>query len=87
MLWGSGSDRSEDYKKQVELNFKQKNKLKLPENFQIMETSRKMSGQDVRLALKEERYEDFKKMTPKPVHGFYMVLVDAIKKLGVFDNI
>ncbi len=74
VLWGVGKDRSEDYKKQLHLNFKQGDPIKLGDQLEIMETSRINQGEDVRDAIREDDYAKFKELVPKPVHGMYTIL-------------
>jgi hypothetical protein len=74
MLWGAGKDRIEDYKKQLELNFKKNNELKLDEKFQLVQTDRYGSGTEVRKAIEENSFGKFKNLVPKSVQGAYNLL-------------
>ena len=74
VLWGVGKDRSEDYKKQLQLNYKQGDPLGLGNKFEIMETSRQGQGEDVRSCIREDNYSKFKELVPKPAHGMYTIL-------------
>lgn len=74
ILWGAGKDRIEDYKKQLELNFKKNNELKLSDNFQLVQTDRYGSGTEVRKALSDDSFGKFKGLVPKSVLGAYNLL-------------
>lgn len=74
IMWGAGPDRINDYKKQIEHNFKRNNELGLDEKFELMETDRVIAGSDVRKAIDEDKFGMFKGMVPKTVQGMYPVL-------------
>jgi len=74
ILWGAGKDRIEDYKKQLELNFKKNNELRLSDNFQLVQTDRYGSGTEVRKALSDDSFGKFKGLVPKSVLGAYNLL-------------
>lgn len=78
ILWGAGPDRINDYKKQLELNFKRDNELDLDEKFEVMETQRMMSGTDVRKFIDEDKFGEFKNLVPKTVQGLYPILRNDI---------
>lgn len=80
ILWGAGEDRIHDYKKQLELNFKRDNELKLGENFQLVKTDRYGSGTEVRKAIENDKFGEFKSLVPKTVQGVYTLLKNDIDK-------
>lgn len=80
VLWGAGEDRINDYKKQLELNNKKGNELKLTDKFQIMNTSRTMNSTDVRKVISEDKFGEFKSMVPKGVQGLYNLFRKDIEK-------
>ncbi len=65
ILWGSGSDRVDGYNAQIKFNETRNNELNLLEEFEIFETTRSLSGTEVRKIIKEDDYASFKKMVPK----------------------
>jgi cytidyltransferase-like protein len=79
ILWGAGEDRIQDYKKQLELNFKRENELKLGDNFQLVKTDRYGSGTEVRKAIEEDKFGEFKALVPKTVQGVYTLLRNDIE--------
>lgn len=80
ILWGVGADRVSNYKLQLELNYKKGNEVKLNDKFAIMETKRTMSGTDVRKAIEEDRFGDFKNMVPRMVQSMYTILRKDVEK-------
>lgn len=79
ILWGAGEDRINDYKKQLELNYKRDNELKLGENFQLVKTDRYGTGTEVRKAIEEDQFGKFKALVPKTVQGVYTLLKNDIE--------
>jgi cytidyltransferase-like protein len=78
ILWGAGEDRIHDYRKQLELNFKRDNELKLGDNFQLVKTDRYGSGTEVRKAIENDKFGEFKALVPKTVQGIYNLLKNDI---------
>jgi cytidyltransferase-like protein len=78
ILWGAGPDRINDYRKQLEFNFKRNNELDLDEKFEVMETRRIISGTDVRKLVDEDKFGEFKTHVPKTVQGLYPILRNDI---------
>ena len=79
ILWGAGDDRIQDYKKQLELNYKRDNELKLEDNFKLVKTDRYGSGTEVRKAIEEDNFGKFKGLVPKSVQGIYTFLRNDIE--------
>ena len=79
VLWGAGEDRINDYKKQLELNFKRDNELKLGDNFQLVKTDRYGTGTEVRKAISDDKFGEFKALVPKTVQGVYTLLRNDIE--------
>lgn len=79
ILWGAGDDRINDYKKQLELNFKRDNELKLGDNFQLVKTDRYGTGTEVRKAIEDDQFGKFKALVPKTVQGVYTLLRNDIE--------
>ncbi len=79
VLWGAGEDRIHDYKKQIEHNFKKDNELKIPEDFQLVQTDRYGSGTEVRKAIEDGDFGKFKSLVPKSVQGAYTLLKNDIE--------
>lgn len=80
IIWAAGYDRASNYQKQVELNYKRNNELKLSEKFSIMETKRTMSGKEVRDAIRLDHYGSFKSKVPKSVQSAYTLMRKDIMK-------
>lgn len=74
ILWGAGNDRVNDYKKQLEFNFKKDNEMNLTDDFRVVETDRHGSGTEVRKAIESDDYGKFKSLVPKSVQGLYHLL-------------
>jgi len=79
VLWGAGDDRINDYKKQLELNTKRDNELKLSDNFQLVKTERYGSGTEVRKDIADDQFGKFKALVPKTVQGTYSLLRNDIE--------
>lgn len=79
VLWGAGDDRINDYKKQLELNYKRENELKLGDKFQLVKTDRYGTGTEVRKAIEAENFGLFKSLVPKTVQGVYQLLKNDIQ--------
>jgi len=90
VLWGAGEDRINDYKKQLELNYKRDNELKLSDNFQLVKTDRYGTGTEVRKAIEDGQFGIFKALVPKTVQGVYTLLKNdmdnAIKDKEAAEN-
>jgi cytidyltransferase-like protein len=78
ILWGAGEDRIDDYKKQLELNFKRDNELKIGDSFQLVKTDRYGSGTEIRKAIEDGDFGLFKSLVPKTVQGVYTLLKNDI---------
>ena len=83
VLWGVGEDRMDDYQKQIELNYRKGNPLKLTERFLIMQTKRTMSGTDIRKDIKADSLTKFKESVPKGVQMVWTLLREDLEKLKV----
>jgi phosphopantetheine adenylyltransferase len=67
VLWGVGEDRTDNYRMQLELNFRKGNPLALTDKFLIMATNRAMSGTDVRKMVEDDNFTKFKAAVPRGV--------------------
>jgi hypothetical protein len=77
-LIGAGDDRVEDYKKQCD--YLKKAGGDFPESIKVVETPRSTSGTEVRKAIENEDFTQFKKLVPSSVSNFYDFFVSAVKE-------
>lgn len=80
VLWGCGEDRIEGFKKQLELNFKKNNELKIDSDFEIMKTTRFSSGTEVREKIAANDFKGFKELVPKSIASQWIVIKQDINK-------
>lgn len=82
ILWGVGDDRIDDYQKQIELNYRKGNPLKLTEKFLIMQTKRVMNATDIRKDIKANDFTKVKESVPKGVQLVWPLLREDILKIN-----
>lgn len=82
---GSGEDRSEDYRKQFD--FLKKMGGDFPESIELIETTRKHSGSDIRNYLDGEDFLAFKKSVPPSISSFYQQLVSSKKGRAIAESL
>jgi cytidyltransferase-like protein len=83
-LIGAGDDRIEDYKKQSD--YLKKAGGDFPEEIEVVETPRSKSGTEVRKAIEEEDFLEFKKLVPPGVSSFYNSLLSSINGRGIKES-
>jgi cytidyltransferase-like protein len=83
-LIGAGDDRIEDYKKQSE--YLKKAGGDFPKEIDVVETPRSKSGTEVRKAIEEENFLEFKKLVPQGVSSFYNSLLSSINGKGIKES-
>jgi cytidyltransferase-like protein len=84
-LIGVGEDVANDYKKQCEYLKKIGNEL--PEDVEIIETTRTTNGSDVRKKLMDEDFLGFKKLVPLAVSNIYSFLLSSIKGKAIDETV
>ena len=77
-LVGTGDDRSDDYKKQMDYIKVSDLKDNLHKSFSLEKTPRLTSATRVRAALKDEDFSTFKKLVPKEVSNLFNSLVTEV---------
>ena len=83
-LIGAGDDRIEDYKKQAD--YLKKAGGDFPKEIEVVETPRTKSGTEVRKAIEEENFLEFKKLVPQGVSSFYNSLLSSINGKGIKES-
>lgn len=83
-LIGAGDDRIEDYKKQAD--YLKKAGGDFPNEIDVVETPRSKSGTEVRKAIEEENFLEFKKLVPQGVSSFYNSLLSSINGKGIKES-
>ena len=83
-LIGAGDDRIEDYKKQAD--YLKKAGGDFPDEIDVVETPRSKSGTEVRKAIEEENFLEFKKLVPQGVSSFYNSLLSSINGKGIKES-
>ena len=83
-LIGAGDDRIEDYKKQAD--YLKKAGGDFPKEIEVVETPRSKSGTEVRKAIEEENFLEFKKLVPPGVSSFYNSLLSSINGKGIKES-
>jgi cytidyltransferase-like protein len=83
-LIGAGDDRIEDYKKQSD--YLKKAGGDFPKEIEVVETPRSKSGTEVRKAIEDENFLEFKKLVPQGVSSFYNSLLSSINGKGIKES-
>ena len=83
-LIGAGDDRIEDYKKQAD--YLKKAGGDFPKEIEVVETPRSKSGTEVRKAIEDENFLEFKKLVPQGVSSFYNSLLSSINGKGIKES-
>ena len=83
-LIGAGDDRTEDYKKQSE--YLKKAGGDFPNEIEIVETPKTVTGTDIRKAIENEDFLEFKKLVPQGVSSFYNSLLSSINGKGIKES-
>jgi cytidyltransferase-like protein len=84
--WGAGADRISGFQRQIDYNNSRNNRLKLPEDFKMIETPRIESGTDVRACISDDNYSKFKTMVPHAVVTFWNQIKHDIVSPDVESN-
>lgn len=79
ILIGAGSDRIEDYKKQIDYLKMSDLKDQINDDIELVETPRTTSGTEVRNTLLSGDFAKFKKVVPKEVANLFNDLVTSVK--------
>lgn len=79
ILIGAGSDRIEDYKKQIDYLKMSDLKNQINDDIELVETPRTTSGTEVRNILLSGDFAKFKKVVPKEVANLFNDLVTSVK--------
>jgi cytidyltransferase-like protein len=83
-LIGAGDDRIDDYKKQAD--YLKKAGGDFPKEIEVVETPRSKSGTEVRKAIEDENFLEFKKLVPQGVSSFYNSLLSSINGKGIKES-
>ncbi len=79
ILIGAGSDRIEDYRKQIDYLKMSDLKDQINDDIELVETPRTTSGTEVRNTLLSGDFAKFKKVVPKEVSNLFNDLVTSVK--------